>query len=379
MVARVSFSDEVDAALQGMRVVLGTGDPPAPRTPTPLSAAPTWPNWTGVLSDAAQHASDNLDRTRTQIYFDQVAAVPIIKHAGDITTGARQKLDSVVAGWQQDKARFDAIKETPLGQLSLLHAGQQRLTDARDVVRDAMTQLSTAAQNLQTVAGDLPTSQGTPDGPRPLTQMLLPVDSSAAAPAPDEQAGEHKPEQEGIDLHPTGADIANAAEGAIAGTTADGVRQTTLDLLKAGPSTGPGAADPWLLKWFEDPTAFGRTVPGFSRLGGVVAVASAVPAVMADIGEGNSVPEAVTRETAAGGVALFSGSVLGGIAADSALGAAMGSVVPGAGTALGLVVGAGVGAVSGFLVSKGVEAAWQPVSNAVSSVAHSVESVFGFG
>lgn len=59
--------------------------------------------------------------------------------------------------------------------------------------------------------------------------------------------------------------------------------------------------------------------------------------------------------------------------------AAIGSVIPGAGTAVGLVVGAGVGAVAAWGGSKFVEAAWQPVSDAVGSAVHGVESVFGFG
>jgi len=103
--------------------------------------------------------------------------------------------------------------------------------------------------------------------------------------------------------------------------------------------------------------------------------AAAVPAVMSDIHDGNSVAEAVTRE----GVGLAAGLGLGALAADAAAGGAIGSIVPGAGTAVGVVVGAVVGASAALGASKFVEVAWHPVADAVGSAVHGVESVFGFG
>jgi hypothetical protein len=38
-----------------------------------------------------------------------------------------------------------------------------------------------------------------------------------------------------------------------------------------------------------------------------------------------------------------------------------------------------VGAGASLLASKGIEMIWDPVTDAVSSATHSVESVFGFG
>ncbi|OBI42001.1 hypothetical protein [Mycobacterium colombiense] len=192
---------------------------------------------------------------------------------------------------------------------------------------------------------------------------------AAPAPAgPGPAAGE--PPGGGPKLTPTPGDVAIAGAGTVAGGTADGVRQAATNLIAESPGTGPGKADPGLLKWLEDPKIGGVEIKGFSRVGGVVAAASAVPAVMSDIHDGNSVPEAVTRE----GV-----GVAAGLWAGAEIGAAVGSVVPGAGTAVGLVVGAGAGAVASYLASKGVEAAWHPVADAVGSAVHGVESVFGFG
>lgn len=164
--------------------------------------------------------------------------------------------------------------------------------------------------------------------------------------------------------------MAIGAAGAVAGGTAEGVRQTTLKAIKESPGTGPGKADPALLKWFEDPKVGGVELKGFSRVGGVVAAASAVPAVMSDIHDGNSVAEAVTREGVGVAAGLWTGAETGAL---------IGSVFPGAGTAVGLVAGAAVGAGASLLASKGVEAAWHPVADAVGSAVHGVESLFGFG
>jgi hypothetical protein len=199
--------------------------------------------------------------------------------------------------------------------------------------------------------------------------MLLPTTSEA----PD-SAGES-----GTNWVPSKTDLLIAASGAVAGGTADGVRQTALKLINESPGTGPGKADPGLLKWLEDMKIGGVELRGVSRIGGVVGAASAIPAVMSDIHDGNSVPEAVTRETAGTGAALVAGGFFGSLAADAAAGAAIGSVIPGAGTAVGLVVGAGAGAAAALLASKGVEAIWDPVSEGLSSTLHSVETAFGVG
>lgn len=172
--------------------------------------------------------------------------------------------------------------------------------------------------------------------------------------------------------------------GGVSGVTADGVRQAVLGAIKEGPTTGPGAADPGLLKWLEEPKIGGFELRGFSRIGGLAALVGAMPAIASDMHgsdgkPGNSAAEAITREATGAAVGLYAGSAVGGVVAGSEMGAAIGSVVPGAGTAIGLVVGAAVGGVVSYGTSKGIEAIWSPISNAVGSATHSVESVFGFG
>jgi uncharacterized protein YukE len=175
---------------------------------------------------------------------------------------------------------------------------------------------------------------------------------------------------EGPGLTVTKGDAAIGAAGAVAGGIADGVRETTLKLIEESPGTGPGKAPPGLLKWLQDPTVGGVELKGFSRIGGVVGAASAVPAVMSNVHDGNSVTEAVAREGA---------GVAAGLWAGAETGALVGSAVPGAGTAIGLAAGAIVGAGAALLASKGVDVVWQPVTDAVGSAVRGVESVFGFG
>ncbi|OBB92571.1 hypothetical protein [Mycobacterium sp. 852002-40037_SCH5390672] len=252
------------------------------------------------------------------------------------------------------KCEDDAIGATKsaLGQLQATRDGYSKS------FQDALGTLH--ADGYDTVG---PQAGPGPAGPAP----------AASGPAPADQSGG------GPGLTPTKGDVLIGAAGTVAGGTADGVRQATTNLIAESPGTGPGKADPGLLKWLEDPKIGGVEIKGFSRVGGVVAAAGAIPAVMSDIHDGNSVPEAVTREGAGVAAGLAVGGWVGGAVAGSELGAAIGSIVPGAGTAVGLVAGAAIGGVASYVASKGVAMAWQPVSDAIGSAVHGVESVFGFG
>lgn len=243
-----------------------------------------------------------------------------------------------------------------------------------DAIRDTKAALGQLQSTRDGYANSFQNAMGTlhADG-YDLTPAPAAPAPAGADPAPAGQPGG------GPALAPTKGEVLTGTAGAIAGGTADGVRGATTKLIAESPGTGPGKADPGLLKWFEDPKIGGIELKGFSRVGGVVAAASAVPAVMSDIHDGNSVPEAVAREGVGTAFGLYAGAAAGGFAADMAAGAAIGSVVPGAGTAIGLVVGAVVGAGAAFGASKAVEVAWQPVANAVGSAVHGVESIFGFG
>jgi hypothetical protein len=169
------------------------------------------------------------------------------------------------------------------------------------------------------------------------------------------QPGGEEREKKGPSWEWTGSDYALTSATAIKSGVNDAVGRAFL----ASPGTGPGAADPGLVKWFEDPKIGPLELKGFTRANGALAAVLAVPAAINDVNgsDHNSVPEAITRE--AGGAALGIGAgaltdvgVTAGAAvlADMAAGTAIGSVIPGVGTAVGLVGGAIVG---GFVATGG--------------------------
>ena len=85
---------------------------------------------------------------------------------------------------------------------------------------------------------------------------------------------------------------------------------------------------------------------GFGPLGAAIGV---VPAIANDINGGMVPTKAVVTE---------GGGVLAGMASTALAGAALGSVVPGAGTAVGLVVGVAAGTLGGFVGSKFLQKIW---------------------
>jgi hypothetical protein len=260
--------------------------------------------------------------------------------------------------------------------------------DAREIAADGHARtLSSRITNLVSAEGDIARDLGTATaGLDDLTFPEEGADGGAGASglphAPPVDAPTRAPELQGNAAGDTSeptvttGDVLIGTAGAIAGGTHEAVRQTVLDVIAKGPTTGPGAPSPGLSKFLEDPKVGGVELKGFSRLGRVVGVAGAVPAAMSDIHDGNSVAEAVTREGVGTATGLWAGAVTGG-----ATGAWVGSLipVPGVGTAVGVVVGAGVGAGAALGSSKFVEAAWHPVGDALGSAAHGVKSLFGFG
>ena len=154
---------------------------------------------------------------------------------------------------------------------------------------------------------------------------------------------------------PSPADVATGTAAGIAAAAHD----YALD--KASEVTSPG--DP-LLKWTREFEIKDAKLPGFTRAGGVLGFATAVPAGIIDYSEAKdagkstarAVGEALAREGGATATGLAAGSVASAIAADMAAGAAIGSVIPGAGTAAGLVAGFVFGGAAAFLTSKGL--AW---------------------
>lgn len=315
-------------------------------------------NVAATLAEAQKAAAGQIATLEAQLQNldDLIGEADEMEDDEDLSQADYDALEAYIETCEQDAIRDT---KTALGQLQATRDGYSKS------FQDAMGALH--ADGYDAVAPQGP--PGAPEAPGAQPGPGAP----GGGPPGAEKPGEHSVSP------PTLSDVLIAGSGAVAGGTADGVRQTTLNLIDQSPGTGPGKADPGLLKWLEDPKIGGVEIKGFSRIGGVVAVASAVPAVLSDMHDGNPASEAVTRESVGVAAGLGFGSLAGGVVAGSELGAALGSVVPGAGTAVGLVAGAVVGAGASLVASKAVEAAWQPVSHAVGSALHSVESVFGFG
>ena len=159
--------------------------------------------------------------------------------------------------------------------------------------------------------------------------------------------------KEPFSWEPTPSDLATGSAAGIAGAAHDYATG------KASKLVGPD--DP-LLNWTRELKVKGAEIPGFTRAGGLLGVATAIPGGIIDYSEAKAagastiaaVGQAVAREGTGTAVGLAAGGLASGFAADLVAGAAIGSVVPGAGTAVGLVVGAVVGGASAFVASKGV-------------------------
>lgn len=113
-----------------------------------------------------------------------------------------------------------------------------------------------------------------------------------------------------------------------------------------------------------DAAALRWSVPrgGFSRLGIAGNMLGTVPAIVDDVNNGMSRPEAVISEGGGTAAGIATGTLAAaGTAAltDAAIGATMGSVVPGVGTAVGFVVGAGIGAFTSWWISKSIQNGWE--------------------
>lgn len=95
---------DVDAALEALAGLLGSGEPSTAGPPKPPASPPPWPPWTGNASDCANQVTARLDGLRTRIYQVQLGAAPIINEAGQVTRHARAQMTQIRQAWAADKA-----------------------------------------------------------------------------------------------------------------------------------------------------------------------------------------------------------------------------------------------------------------------------------
>lgn len=163
----------VDALLVQARALLGGTASPQLAALNPASTVPAPGMWSGSAADTAILASDQLQARREQLHTAHSGAGRVISGAAEISRDAHTQLRTVEVAWASDKAAVGPYAHTPAGQAALLKAGQQRVQEATAVVQSAAERFQGAAQQLNTVTGQLPQSGGTPDthplgfGPQP--------------------------------------------------------------------------------------------------------------------------------------------------------------------------------------------------------------------
>lgn len=150
------YVDAIDAALAQARNLLGSGAAPITTpasAPAPIAAPQTW---SGDAHEAAMTTSATLDGYRTDLHTVRSGVEQIVAQSQLISRDALLAMDGVQSQWQSDKAALQPWAGTPEGQAALLSAGQQRLTEATDIVKAANDQFSTAATQVQNLTGQLP-------------------------------------------------------------------------------------------------------------------------------------------------------------------------------------------------------------------------------
>jgi hypothetical protein len=289
--------------------------------------------------DAAERAGftvgEDFSVTDRHVYNVRAAAARQAQAEG-FAADIRAAVVDLVATDEQVASQITAAT-TRLGRDVFAESGGMSRDHDGTANTDAIEQLRT---NMSTGTGPQSASQPAPD-------TLIGYAATHPAPPADPK--------EPFSWNPTPADVATGAQAGIAGAAHDYATG------KGSKLSAPG--DP-LLSWTKELEVKGVRIPGWSGAGGLLGVASALPAGVADFAEAKAagkstaaaVGEAVAREGAGTAAGLAAGSLFSGIVADAVAGAAIGSVIPGAGTAAGLVAGFVFGGLAAFGVSKGV--AW---------------------
>ncbi len=171
---------------------------------------------------------------------------------------------------------------------------------------------------------------------------------------------------------PSPTDVVTGVAGGIAGTSHDAA------LKAAAKVSNPEDA---VVRWTKELEVKGVEIPGLAKSGGLMSLATLPMGLVTDFAEARdggatklaAAGQAVTREGVANATGLVVGSGIGGLAEAGAVaggtwlattmgaaetGALVGSVIPGAGTAVGLAAGLVIGGAAAFLASKGVAKIW---------------------
>lgn len=178
----MSVEQVVDAYLQAARQILGESDPPTATPPGASTATLPHPDWTGNANATAATASAALQKARTHLYSTAHNSADITATAARISAEAQQQLDAIAADWNHTKAAA-ATTPGPLRDAALLASGQQRITEAMNLIFTTAARYDQAADALRALTTDLAEHLNeTHNGHDPSTDT-----AAATPPAPRDQ------------------------------------------------------------------------------------------------------------------------------------------------------------------------------------------------
>ena len=156
---------DVDAVLQGLRDLLGSGPPPRWVPRQFGETVPPRPGWIGTTSDGAHHASVALEGRRQQLAAAHASVGPLVEQAGQVAQSAQRQLEMVQARWESDKAMLEPYAHTSSGRAALLRVGQIRVAEGVAAVHAAQAMFSGLAGEVGQVSADLPRAGSGDHGP----------------------------------------------------------------------------------------------------------------------------------------------------------------------------------------------------------------------
>lgn len=179
----MDFAELVDAQLEDARELVGTGSPPQPTAPGQPVPQPTPPaGWSGLAQRRAAEQLIDLGRTRDVVDDAKVKVQNAVARVESVGPRALQQLNSVEAGWAQDRAALSSQRGTPEGMIGLTQAGQHRVAESRQIVSNAAAEYAQSAEAVRVAQRQLPAPLVHVDPKPPPT----PTDSDKGAPDPDD-------------------------------------------------------------------------------------------------------------------------------------------------------------------------------------------------
>lgn len=179
----MDFAELVDVQLEDARELVGTGSPPQPTAPGQPVPQPTPPaGWSGLAQRRAAEQLIDLGRTRDVVDDAKVKVQNAVARVESVGPRALQQLNSVEAGWAQDRAALSSQRGTPEGMIGLTQAGQHRVAESRQIVSNAAAEYAQSAEAVRVAQRQLPAPLAHVDPKPPPT----PTDSDKGAPDPDD-------------------------------------------------------------------------------------------------------------------------------------------------------------------------------------------------